>query len=71
MGDEATQWHPGEAVEQRQDCLPDRAANVFEINVDAARTGAKKDRNGRLVNREGHGTPLSYGHVRNRRELAA
>src|ERR1700722_16243549 len=39
MGDEATDWHPREAIEQRQNRLPDRAANVFEIDVDAARTG--------------------------------
>ena len=37
MGDEATQRHPREAIEQRQNRLPDRAGNVFKIDVDAAR----------------------------------
>src|SRR3984957_2819720 len=42
MGDEATDWRPREAIEQRQNRLPDRAANVFEIDVDAARAGFSK-----------------------------
>jgi hypothetical protein len=40
VSDEAADRHPREAIQQRQqNRLPDPAANIFEIDIEAARTG--------------------------------
>jgi hypothetical protein len=40
--DEAADRHPGVAIKQRQDGIPNRAADILEIDIDVIRIGRRQ-----------------------------